>query len=79
MVPHCAMAAGKYRSKGDPGPRDLLIHIDKIIVGQGKMEKNISSQLLVTSQRKHNQCGVAVVVLCVYSQWCWAEGTSQGL
>lgn len=68
MGPHCAMAHGRNRSKDDPYPRDTFSHMDRIISGQGKIEENISSQLLVASHRKHNQYDVVVaVLLCIHS------------
>lgn len=76
MGPHCAMAHSRTRPKYDPCPRDLLSRMDRIIAGQGKMQENISSQLLVASQGNNNQCDVVVVVLCAYSQGCWLEVTS---
>lgn len=50
MVSHYAMGHGRYRSKNDLCPRDLLIHIDKIVARKGKTEKNIYSQVLVAIQ-----------------------------
>lgn len=79
VVPHCALDRGRYRFKDDLCPRDLLIHTDRIVARQGKTVKNIYRQLLMATQGKHSQCGVAVLVLCVCSQWSWSEGTSQGL
>lgn len=62
------MAHGRNRSKDDLYPRDTFSHMDRIISGQGKIEENISSQLLVASHRKHNQYDVVVaVLLCIHS------------
>lgn len=72
------MGHGRYKSKNDLCPKNLLIHTDRILAWQGKTEKNVYSQVLVAIQGKHHQCGVDVLVLCVCSQW-FTERTSQSL
>lgn len=68
VIPHYAMGHGRYKSKNDLCPKNLLIHTDRILAWQGKTEKNVYSQVLVAIQGKHHQCGVDVLVLCVCSQ-----------